>query len=182
MYTSGRRQIDDRRKKDLGYDDSHPVFKWERRTVMDRRQAVDRRKKYIEKRKGLRFKAKGGLVAEFHKAQLFSFGRKRATWPAEVLDISPNGIRLQYLGRGMQSPKFKKLSVGLLENNLQVADLPFKVITDYKVANHPQGGQVRRCGLKFESLSNDQKTRLSYFIEHWTLDSGSRATDLPGRF
>jgi hypothetical protein len=181
MYSSGRRVIADRRKKDIGYDDSHPVFKWNRRSGEDRRLAVDRRKKYVEKRRGPRFRAKLGLVAEFHKDRRFNIGRKLAAKQAEIIDISDQGIRLQYFGTGMRTPDFNKLSIGLSEDIPQLADLPFKIITDRRIANHPQGGQVRQCGLKFLSLTSDQKARLSYFIQNWTQDSASRETDVPGR-
>ena len=176
----GRRHRADRRKKDLGYDDSHPIFKWDRRAGADRRAAEDRRRKYVEKRKRSRFKVKSGLVAELYKAKLFKLKRKWSVKQVEILDLSTNGIRLQYWGQGMRTPDFEMLSIGLVEDDRKVEDLPFKVITDHKITDHPEGGQVRECGLKFLSLSSDQKARLSFFIKHWTHDSASRETDLPG--
>jgi len=175
----GRRLRADRRKEDLGYDDSHPIFKWDRRNGGERRTDEDRRRQYVEKRKRSRFKVKGGLVAELYKAQFFKLKRKWTAKQVEILDLSTSGVRLQYWGQGMRTPDFELLSLGLVEDGRKVEDLPFKVITDHKISDHPEGGQVRECGLKFLSLSSDQKARLSYLIQHWTHDTASRQTDLP---
>lgn len=179
MADPGRRLRADRRKKNIGYDDSHPVFKWDRRSGKDRRAVEDRRHQYLEKRKGARFKVKSGLIAQLYKAQFFKLKRKWTARQVEILDLSPTGIRLQYWGEGMRTPDFKMLSIGAVDKDLKVEDLPFKVITDHKISDHPDGGQIRECGLKFLSLSSDQKARLSYFIKQWTYETASRETDRP---
>ena len=181
MSDPGRRVRAERRKKNIGYDDSHPVFKWDRRSGADRRSAEDRRRKYVEKRKRARFKVKSGLVAELYKAQFFKLKRKWTAKQVEILDLSPAGIRLQYWGQGMRTPDFETLSIGVVNDDRKVEGLPFKVITDHKVSDHPDGGQIRECGLKFLSLSSDQKARLSYFIKKWTHDTAARQTDRPRR-
>ena len=64
MPDPGRRIRGDRRKKNIGYDDSHPVFKWDRRSGADRRATEDRRRQYVEKRKLARFRAKRSCSIE----------------------------------------------------------------------------------------------------------------------
>ena len=181
MPDPGRRIRGDRRKKNIGYDDSHPVFKWDRRSGAERRATEDRRRQYVEKRKLARFRAKSGLVAELYKAQFFKMKRKWSARQVEILDLSHKGIRLQYWGQGMRTPDFETLSIGVVDDDHKVEGLPFKVITDHKISDHPDGGQIRECGLKFLTLTADQKARLSYFIKQWTHDTASCDNDKPRR-
>jgi len=180
VHNTGRRQGADRRKENIGYDDSHPIFKWDRRCGSDRRASEDRRRRFVEKRKLRRFKVKDGMVADLYKIQFFKLKRKWSVRQVEILDLNAGGIRLQYWGSGMRTPDFETLSIGIVEDERKVEDLPFKVITDHKVSDHPDGGQIREAGLKFLTLSADQKARLSYFVKHWTIDSTSRQSDVPG--
>jgi hypothetical protein len=178
-FDNGRRQGTDRRQEDIGYDDSHPIFKWDRRSGQDRRTAKDRRREYEEKRKYKRFKVKGGLFVDLYQTRLFKLKRKWSVSQVEILDFNTRGIRLQYLGSGTRALNFETLSIGTIGNEGRVQDLPFKVITDHKVSDHPDGGQVRECGLQFHTLTSNQKARLSYFIKQWSIRSASRESDLP---
>ena len=90
----------------------------------------------------------------------------------EFLDISKSGLAFCYNGTGLKSKLKDKAIVDFFGENAGAIDIPVQIIsdTDFDTANVLQSprkkSDLRRCGVKFESLSNDQEVAINTYIQY----------------
>ena len=92
--------------------------------------------------------------------------------PYHIIDICEGGLSFRYLGKKIKASKIPPINL-YYEYELIVGDLPVKEVSDYQLRDDIV--PVRRKSLCFESLSIEQHSRLSFFIELFT----SRNLDEP---
>jgi hypothetical protein len=88
--------------------------------------------------------------------------------PCHILDISVGGLSFSYLGEKITPTEISPVNL-YHEDELIVSDLPVKTVSDCRLRDVI--GEVvmaRRRSLCFESLSIEQRNKLSTFIAHFT--------------
>jgi len=92
-----------------------------------------------------------------------------------VLDISESGLSFCYNGRASKS-KGSNMAMTFFSNAMRSIDIPVQVICDTELnINHlPDqfdsgdflNPYLRRCGVKFNQLSFEQKETIKLYIQH----------------
>ena len=138
------------------------------RTGLDRRSGKDRRQDYDEQRKQARSKLKKVAFVVLKQPRPLKLLNPRTIKFAVILDISFGGLRAQYVGTDMFPYNHEKLSIVTDDDLLQIEDIPFKIITDYKYTRLPDNTYLRRCGVKFVTLSDNHKQQLHQLIRDYS--------------
>lgn len=138
------------------------------RTDIDRRSGKDRRCDYDEQRKLIRSKLKKSVFVFLKKPRRFKLSKPQVIKFGMILDISLGGLRAQYVGSEMYPYNHETLSILTDDGIAVIEDIPFKIITDYKFTRLPDNTWLRRCGIKFENLSDKHKLHLNQLIQNYS--------------
>lgn len=115
----------------------------------------------IERRRHERFRVPVGVFVGF---------RPDNSRLGEIIDISLSGLSFRYLASGGPANGSRRLNIFLTERDFWLDDLPFETVSDegtYKIPFTPVA--MRRSGVQFEELTEDQISALEYFIHHFTM-------------
>ena len=127
----------------------------------------------IERRKHGRLQGKDGA--------LVSLGAEiERMW--HLIDISKGGLAFRYLG-GMEEPElFSELVLLTKEVSFFLEKIPFTVVADCEMnGRFLSRYTLRRCGVRFGSLTPDQSVQLQYFITKYAIGSPlSEKARIPG--
>jgi len=135
----------------------------DRRSGIERRSGKDRRFDYDEQRKSVRYKLSKNTNVVLTQPKFFKFLKPNTTKFA-IVDISIGGLQAQYVGTDMHQYEKNILSIETADGATRIENIPFKVITDYNYTNLPDNTYLRRCGLKFCELSENQIQQIKEFI------------------
>ena len=125
------------------------------------------RKDFVERRRWNRFKVKDGVFVEFFKPRFLNLGKPHLVKSAPIIDVSLEGLSFQYIDCNMWSPDFNELAISHSETDkIKIDKVPFKVVSDFPIARLSSSKFIRRCGIKFEKLTLNQKHRLQRFIQN----------------
>lgn len=93
-----------------------------------------------------------------------------------ILDISKSGLAFCYDGRVNESKMLSNVAVTLFTEDDISPDIPVLIISDTEISeenlNTPHAKSIaynrylRRCGLKFQSLSQSQEEMLNGYIQN----------------
>ena len=115
-----------------------------------------------EQRKHKRFQAPKGLLVgigpEFNKV-------------GPLIDLSMTGLAFHYVGTKEEPPKGSYVDIFMTDGDFYLGNLPIKLITDVEVVDtdpYPPSS-LRRCGVRFEKITPQQKAKLKDFIENHTV-------------
>jgi hypothetical protein len=136
----------------------------ENRSGIERRSGKDRRDDYIEQRKSLRSKLKPGAFVYLKWPRTFKLLKPNNKRFAEILDISLTGLRAQYIATEMFKYEQDTLSIVTSDGKVKIDDIPFKIVSDNKITHLPNDTDLRRCGVKFEDISDSQKQQINQII------------------
>ena len=131
----------------------------------ERRSGKDRRRGYSEKRKTDRIKLRPEtFVTLSHPKYLnfFCFGKKCI---AMINDISTMGLSAHYLASDIFNYKNNFLSIETNDRAFSITNIHFKVISDYMVTFLPGKNHLRRCGIKFQNISDRQVDLVNHLIK-----------------
>ena len=120
------------------------------------------------KRKSQRYPIKQEVSVLFKKSSMFSFIKPRTVQKGALIDFSATGIRAEYEAATVWSSNFDKMSIFTIDNKFSIENIPCKIISDRIVYRSSNGTCLRRCGLKFGDLSNNQKVQLSNFMKAYS--------------
>lgn len=125
----------------------------------------------IQKRNFVRHPAKPGAMATLIWSDEQFYSRI-----GQIVDISKGGLAFQYISNENHVNGHVDLEIfSWLHPVMYLKQLPFTVVYDRKVQRgHRKSPAVRRCGLKFGALSEDQTTRLDAFISAYTISATPR--------
>jgi len=56
------------------------------------------------------------------------------------------------------------LSIVTSDGKVKIDDIPFKIVSDNKITHLPNDTDLRRCGVKFEDISDSQKQQINQII------------------
>ena len=129
---------------------------------------MQNKKLTVKRRKWKRFKVKGGATVLLHKPRIIEFGKPSFIQLGPVIDISMGGLSVQYIENKDRTVKCEKLSISLPSNRVKVDKLPYKVVSDVKIAYLPDSRRIRNRCVQFEDLTSYNKFQLESFIKKHT--------------
>lgn len=114
----------------------------------------------VERRKHKRFQVDNGafvILGSHHDKS----GR--------IIDISMGGLAFRYL-TPVKRPNGSYLAIVLPETNFYLDEVPAKTISDFELADKlPTNSMtVRRCGVQFVNLTDNQQSQIEFFINNYT--------------
>lgn len=118
-------------------------------------------KEAVERRKHKRFRAPPGAYA-IH-GPFF-------TTRTQIVDISRDGLAFRYIGRADTHTGPQELDILFAEGSFYLPKVPVNTISDGIAKDKPFDSiPMRRRGMQFGELAQDQLSQLEYFIENHTL-------------
>ncbi len=87
---------------------------------------------------------------------------------SEIIDISKGGLAFRYISDGNQVNKSRELEIYLANNRFHLKEVPFNTISDFELTSEfPLSSIImRRRGVQFGKLTQDQVSQLGYFIQN----------------
>ncbi len=110
------------------------------------------------------------------KAAKAAFVMLRPQWPnstvlCQIIDISLSGLAFHCSSIPDKTIQPSEMDILMRPSHFHLHKIPFRAIYDIqnfdKVPSEPNG--MRRCGVKFGQLTQDQRSQLENFIRHHTL-------------
>ena len=119
------------------------------------------RTEIIERRDHMRFKTQEGAFATL-RGQISKLG--------QIIDISKGGLAFRYIDTGDPPNESSELDIFLAEIGFHLEKIAFKTISDSEAdREHPFSTiKMRRRGVQFTVLKQDQISQLEYFIQNHT--------------
>lgn len=122
------------------------------------------------KTKHKRFLAQDGAFVELrdHRGKI-----------GEIIDVSKGGLAFHYIDIGDRPKGSLELDIYLKQTGFRLEKLPAKTVSDVGIPRSFHQGiiTIRRHGVQFGKLTKSQKSRLEYFIRHFTKDGASKQKD-----
>jgi len=115
-------------------------------------------------RKQNRFKLREGIIVTFQKPRLLNLGRPRIVKTASITDINRRGLAFQYISQKMWPADFNKLSVLQTADEIEIDNVPYEVVSDFKSSNFTKRKPIRKCGVKFGELTFNQTILLNHLL------------------
>ena len=114
-----------------------------------------------ERREEERFRPKKRTFVVF-KPEFLKLGK--------VLDISASGLCFQYLAKEDQAGEAPAIEADIFmsDNGYYLPDVSCKLVWDTEAKEKmtfPIGFQSRRCGLRFLSLTKEQRNKLEHYLQ-----------------
>ena len=116
----------------------------------------------LERREMKRFKVAEGVFAALmnHGSQL-----------GQIKDISEKGLSFRYIDSQDEHSEARELKIVLGSGGLCLDRVPVKKVTDFEIKSEFSFSSIkmRRIGLEFGKLTQDQQVRLGHFIQNHTI-------------
>ncbi len=125
-------------------------------------------KYFAELRKQNRFKIREGINVAFQKLSLFNLGRPRIVKTASIIDINRRGLAFQYTSHKMWPADFNKLSILQTTDEIEIDNLSYEVVSDFKASSFTKSKPIRKCGVKFRELTLNQTILLNNLLLNYT--------------
>ena len=112
-----------------------------------------------ERRQHKRFKVEG---------RVFAYYETYSPRIAEIADIGKGGAAFSYTGIPEAVNQGLELEMILPDSTRFMEKLPCRTVSDAEVVSGADGSPgKRRCGVRFEGLTEDQKARIDCFIDNY---------------
>ena len=94
----------------------------------------------------------------------------------KIIDISRTGLALNYIDRYRQLGDSSELDLLFTDDAFFIDRVSFKIISDVEISSVPPRKtlKIKRMGLHFEELTDQQSTLLEFFIRDFTKDEIAR--------
>ena len=125
-------------------------------------------KYFAELRQQDRFRIREGIIVAFQKPRLFNLGKPRTVKTASIIDINRKGLSFQYISHKMWPPDFNKLSILQTTDEIEIDNVPYEVVSDFKASNYAKSKPIRKCGVKFGELTLNQAILLNHLLLNYT--------------
>ena len=107
----------------------------------------------------------------------------------KIRDISMGGVAFEYYSGSEELNQYDStVTIFITVNNFYLENIPCRLISDLPKCGFNKtpvlnaNYMVKRCGLQFTTISEDQRQRLEYFLDNHTLEIASssiRSKDQP---
>lgn len=93
----------------------------------------------------------------------------------QIIDISKGGLSFRYVGNGGPPKRSFQMDIFLANNGFHLEKVSFRTVSDFEVTKQGLAKSVimRRRGVQFDELNQDDVSRLEYFIENYALGAVS---------
>ena len=141
----------------------------------------------MERRKHQRYGVKPGTFAilrstsiELSKIKDMSMGeiafaviKSKPIKMGQIADISKDGLAFHYIDRQVGTHRLFKMDILFARDAYYLDRLLFKPVFDLEVETDIQLNSftIRKCGVQFGELNQQQRSQLEYFICNHTLDA-----------
>lgn len=117
----------------------------------------------MDRRKDKRFRVNAGGFARL-KSKPAKLGN--------IIDISRTGLALNYIDCYRQLGDSSELDLLFADDAFFIDRVSFKIISDVDISSvpPPKTLKIKRMGLHFEELTDQQSTLLEFFIRDYTKD------------
>jgi hypothetical protein len=113
-----------------------------------------------ERRKAQRFPADDGCLITFGNDPI-------RLW--RILDISKEGLAFRYIGGAENAFAASSLDILTRDTSLCIEEIPFKVVSDLQMQDPaPRPYLLKRCGVLFGRMTDEQKRKLETLIQGYT--------------
>ena len=118
-----------------------------------------------EQRKNIRFLVEDNIIVAL---------RNGSTKIGKVKDISMGGLSFEHIYDEHLNLEPLKREVFLWVNEFSLSEIACRVVYDIPMGTPPEYESLpihfitRRCGVQFETLSEDQSTQLDFFLKTYT--------------
>ena len=136
--------------------------------VTMRKTDMTNSKYFAELRKQNRFKLREGIIVAFQKPRLFNLGKPRIVKTASIIDINKRGLSFQYISHKMWPTDFNKLLILQTTDEIEIDNVPYVVVSDFKASNFTKSKPIRKCGVKFGELTINQSMLLNNLLLNYT--------------
>ena len=87
-----------------------------------------------------------------------------------MVDISMGGVAFRYVGTEEPSQE-SSIYIFSSDHDFYLGNIPFKTVADFEIVKKAPSRHVtmRQAGLKFKKLTDNQISRLKYFIQNCAL-------------
>ena len=126
------------------------------------------KKPAVSRRKWKRFRMTSGAIVMLNKPSLIGLGKPSYVELGPVVDISMGGLAIQYFNSKHRQIDCFELSLSLPGEGIKVEGLPFEIVTDFKVAQLPDGREIRKRCVQFGKLDSYKSFQLETFIKNNT--------------
>ena len=118
-------------------------------------------KREVERRRDGRFQVPKGVFVEVRRPHHSKLG--------EIIDISMGGLAFHYVGS--QEANESYLAIFLTETNFHLDEVPIRTVLDLETADRLPSTSitVRRCGVQFVNLTDEQRSQIQFFINNYTI-------------
>ena len=93
----------------------------------------------------------------------------------KIIDISMGGVAFEYYGNREDLIQYdSRITIFITVNNFYLENIPCQIISDLpkcganKTPVLNANYRVKRCGLQFMAISEDQRQRIEYFLNNHT--------------
>ena len=121
-------------------------------------------KYFAELRKQGRFRIREGIIVAFQKPRLFKFGKPRIVKTAPIIDINRRGLAFQYISHKMWPADCNKLSISQITDEIEIDNVSYEIVSDFKASNFTKSKPIRKCGVKFGELTLNQTILLNHLL------------------
>jgi hypothetical protein len=120
---------------------------------------VTRSKEPVERRKNTRFKVHNGAYVAVG-THYDKVGR--------IMDISMSGLSFLYVG-DKERTQGSHANIFFTEANFYLEKVPADTIVDLEITDESRAASspVRRCGLKFGTLTPNERSQVEFFIQNY---------------
>jgi hypothetical protein len=96
---------------------------------------------------------------------------------AQIIDVSVGGLGIRYVGHAF--PDESQLDIFSVEYNFHIRHVPFKTVSSSVIFGktllrsdngvHPRAREMRRSGIQFGELTDEQMSQVEYFVQSYTV-------------
>jgi len=123
-----------------------------------------------ERRRYRRFRLKEGTFA------LLTGSRPGSGPVGRMVNLGPDGASFLHFSPHVRLPPHRlwKLTVVTSDNLFYLGDVPVKVVFDSAMANEFPASRSRRCGVKFQALTDRQQWQLEKLMRDYVSECSKR--------
>ncbi|MBT3310859.1 MAG: hypothetical protein HN737_07745 [Desulfobacterales bacterium] len=121
-----------------------------------------------KRRKWKRYESRWVMTVVFEKSSLLNFGKTSFIKLGPVVDISMNGLAVQYIGDKKRNDKTSVLSVLGPDEEILLDSIPYTIVSEDHSVELPDLKKIWNRTVQFGNLTPVHKFQLKQLIEKFT--------------
>lgn len=121
-----------------------------------------------DNRQHARYNMSRGAEVHLNQSGFFGLRKKKSVKLGALADLSLGGMSVRYSAKQVSSLKGMNLSIVMPGKGTLIEEIPFRIVADRDVDGSPKLDPLRRCGVAFGNLTEDQLSRLKILIKTYS--------------